>query len=230
MNVLIQLKPLQESFYTFVFQRLRKLEAVILCEGVTEVEIVKEIVRKLGIELGVAMGVTDCEGIDNVPRVVIAIVTLTKLARKLRKIGVIVDAEDLDLESRARNIVNSLRARGLSADELRQVGRCSQVYVTRVGVDRNRLMLAIAINGDFSLPLKKHAIEDHAVKLLLLEGRIDMKVVSMCEDAKQIIRSRREIIELVRQSSRENVENAFTHIHRLLSLISQNYSNKLSNN
>jgi len=103
--MLVQLKPRHEAFYGFVFDKLTRLNALILCEGKTEAEVVKEITKKLGVlSQGFSVGVTDCEGIDVVPRMTSAVLALTKLSRKLKVVVVIIDAEDMDVEGRMRRI------------------------------------------------------------------------------------------------------------------------------
>jgi len=76
----IQLKPHQESFYVIVFEKLAPLGAVILCEGHSDAEVAKRILKKMESEgviggISLKVGFTDVGGRDNVPRMLDAIVT-----------------------------------------------------------------------------------------------------------------------------------------------------------
>jgi hypothetical protein len=42
MDELLQLKPREESFYSIVFNKLPRLDIIVLCEGRTEVKVVKK--------------------------------------------------------------------------------------------------------------------------------------------------------------------------------------------
>jgi len=59
------------------------------------------------------IGVTDCGGINLVSQAAYVITLLAKIARKLKTMAVVVDAEDLNIESRGTSIVNSLRSKEL---------------------------------------------------------------------------------------------------------------------
>ena len=49
--MLVQLKPHHEAFYRFVFDRLMRLNALVLCEGRVEVEVVRRIAGELRVSL-----------------------------------------------------------------------------------------------------------------------------------------------------------------------------------
>ena len=75
----IQLKLLREPFY-LVFEKLAPLSAVILCEGHSDAEVAKRILKKMESEgvigrISLKVGFTDVDGRDNVPRMLDAIVT-----------------------------------------------------------------------------------------------------------------------------------------------------------
>jgi hypothetical protein len=44
--VILQLKPHQESFYKVVHDKVRGLDAIVLCEGATDAEVAKRSSRK----------------------------------------------------------------------------------------------------------------------------------------------------------------------------------------
>jgi hypothetical protein len=75
----IQLKLLRESFY-LVFGKLAPLSAVVLCEGHSDAEVAKRILKKMESEgvigrISLKVGFADVGGRDNVPRMLDAIVT-----------------------------------------------------------------------------------------------------------------------------------------------------------
>ena len=230
--MLVQLKPHHEAFYRFVFDKLVRLNALILCEGKTEVEVVKKIAEKLRISLqDFSVDVTDCEGIEVVPQMTSAILTLARLSRKLKVMVVIIDAEDMNIEDRIRSFADSLRARGAQMGV--QVSNPSpiddQVYSVKVIVENRTLAMVIAINGVFTLPFQGHKLEDHAVKLLLLSGKMSDEDLERYKDSKEVI-ERDRIVELIEDSNEEYVKCAFNHIHlALLKLLSILRSGIISN-
>jgi hypothetical protein len=45
--VILQLKPHQESFYKVVHDKIRGLDAIVLCEGASDTEAAKKILQKM---------------------------------------------------------------------------------------------------------------------------------------------------------------------------------------
>lgn len=58
----LQLKPREESFYTILFEKLAKVDAIILCEGRSDVEVIKA-VFKIGASGGLVINLTVCSAI-----------------------------------------------------------------------------------------------------------------------------------------------------------------------
>ena len=79
-----QLKPYRDSFYTFIFSGVKRFDALLLCEGRTDAEVVEELIRKLGIEGRKSVAVTDCEGVDKLYDVAAAIALMVRVFRKVR--------------------------------------------------------------------------------------------------------------------------------------------------
>jgi len=210
----VQLKPHYEAFYRFVFNRLMKLDALILCEGRTETEVVKRIAEKLGISLReFSVGVTDCEGIEVVPRMTSAVLALAKLSRRLKVMVVVIDAENMDVESRLRSFTNSLKAKGAQTSTPSPINE--QVYSIKVTVENRTLVMIIAVSGDFILPFQRHKLEDHVVRLLLLNGKVSEEDLRRYRDSKEVI-NRDRIVEFIENSDEECVRHAFRHIHLAL--------------
>jgi hypothetical protein len=211
----IQLKLLRESFYV-VFVKLAPLNAVVLCEGHSDAEIAKRILKKMESEgviggISLKVGFTDVGGRDNVPTMLDAILSLTRNSRRLKDIVVVVDGDEYSVDDRVRSIVDSLVSRGALVEGLQRDSVCNQVYVSRVTVDRRSLRLLIAVNGDYSMPFKRHCLEDHCVKLM---GR---RVVEGVESSKQLV-SVKECLEHIEEAGAERVCEAFHHICRVFQI------------
>jgi len=215
--MLIQLKPSEETFNKLVFDKFKRLDVVLLCEGGTEVKVVKALIRKLGIEVRLVLGLTDCEGIDLVPQLTGVIALLARVSRKLKALLVLVNAETMDFIDRVRSIVNSL-SKELQVDEPQPLAECDHVFQLRIKVDSRVLPLVVAVNGIKEFNFTKHCIEDHAVKLMLLEGKIDDQEVSKYSEAKQVV-AEDEIIDIIGEAAEENVRSVFNHIVCLLNYL-----------
>lgn len=213
--MLVQLKPGEELFYKFVFNEFKRFDAMLLCEGGTEVKVVKAIIGKLGIEIKLALGLTDCEGINMVPQLAGVIALLARISRKLKVLSVLVNAETMDFIDRVESITNSLKSKGLQVSDPQPITRCNQVFQLDIKINSRTLPLIIAVNGIKEFKFAKRCIEDHAVKLMLLEGKIGSQEVLKYGEAKQIVRGN-EIIENIRNSNKENIILAFNHITCLL--------------
>jgi DNA-binding Lrp family transcriptional regulator len=212
----IQLKPHQESFYVIVFGKLAPLNAVVLCEGHSDAEIAKRILKKMegeGVIGGISLkvGFTDVGGRDNVPRMLDAILSLTRSSRRLKDIVVVVDGDEYSVDDRVKSIVDSLVSRGALIEGLQRDSVCNQVYVSRVTVDRRSLRLLIAVNGDYSMPFKRRCLEDHCVKLM---GR---RVVEGVESSKRLV-SVDECLEYIGGVDARRVCEVFDHICRVFQI------------
>ena len=65
----------------------------------------------------------------------------------------------MDVKNRVRSLIDSLRARNLKVKPV--LRETKQIFKTYVSSNERKLTLFIAINGEFTLPFKKHKIEDH---------------------------------------------------------------------
>jgi hypothetical protein len=212
----IQLKPSSESFYKIVFEKLKKLDAIVLCEGRSDVEVIKKILSKFTTEEGgrVHIGFTDCEGRENIPYITTIISTLSKIYRKLRYVVIIIDADEFSVEDRVESIVNSLKSRNIQVREPQQDITSKQVYITEVISNGRTLKLLITVNGDFSPPTRRHVLKDHCVKLMgiRIQGDID--------STKQLIKDIKECLRHIDESTNDVVCEVFNHICRLLQILS----------
>lgn len=80
----IQLKPREESFLALSKDLKRKFEAIVLCEGETDVKILKAVTEKIGVEAKLSIGVTDYGGIENLKDLAQTISSLMGLSGDLK--------------------------------------------------------------------------------------------------------------------------------------------------
>jgi DNA-binding Lrp family transcriptional regulator len=211
----IQLKPHQEPFY-LVFGKLTPLSAVVLCEGQSDAEVAKRILKKMeseGVIRGISLkvGFTDVGGRDNVPTMLDAILSLTRSSRRLKDIVVVIDGDEYSVDDRVESIVDSLTSRGALIEGLQRDDVSNQVYISRVTVDRRSLRLLIAVNGNYSMPFKRRCLEDHCVKLM------ERRIVEGVENSKQLV-SVKECLEHIEEAGAGRVCEAFHHICRVFQI------------
>lgn len=210
---MFQLKPLEESFFRIIHNRMPKFSALILCEGKSDAEIIKAVARKQDIEL-INVAITDCGGVENIPEIASAIASLARLSRRLELLATVIDLDDKTCSERFQSLVNSLNARDTQVKNVKEVER--NIYNARLEASRELDFKAVFV-GVEELPTKKHEIEDHMLKLQMLEGKISKDDVRVSR-AKELVRSE-ETLKIIEEASKENVEEAFKPIVRLLRLL-----------
>jgi len=190
-----QLKPPEEAF-TKVYMEAKKADAIIICEGKTEVEILKAIIRKLNPMLKGYVLVTDAEGIDMAKELIKIFVSIRKLVRKIKVIGLIIDAEDLKPETRFKSIIDSIKSINIRVVESRNV--CKQVFSFKI----DHLIFYISVSG----------IEGYGIKMNI-ENHIEMlKSLGV-----QINSNKPEIIaKIIEETDDKKIRKAFYHIICLL--------------
>ncbi|PLC64959.1 hypothetical protein B7L68_04015 [Thermoproteus sp. CP80] len=181
--------------------RLRQIAAVVVCEGEKDKAVASEIAAKLGAS---SLLFLPAGGIDTIPDIIEMLVVLTRVARKVKSIIVVVDGEDVDSPlERARRIRDSLASRFVSrgmnaeADEPQPAG--AQLYKARVRYEGQEVNLLVAVSGDFSKSSPRRAIEDHCAKLLGSAYPDKDELHRLC-------------LEAIRREDMETVCNAFPHI------------------
>ncbi len=206
-----QLKPREEAFMKILMD-VKRLDIIVICEGRSDVEVYKSVLRKLAseVERKVSIGFTDAEGLDNIPELATAIATLSKHSRKLKALVIAIDADEYRAEDRASGLVDSLRARGIVVESFEKRGLYDQVYVVNISSNGRRLKALILINGDFTIPAKKHMLEDHCVKLL------DIPVERSINSSKELIEDIEACIRRIEELPRDVVCEYFRHICRAL--------------
>jgi hypothetical protein len=190
---------------------------VVLCEGQSDAEVAKRILKKMeseGVigEISLKVGFTDVGGRDNVPKMLDAILSLTRSSRRLKDIVVVVDGDEYSVDDRVKSIVDSLESRGALIEGLQRDSVFNQVYIFRITVGGRSLRLLIAVNGDYSMPFKRRCLEDHCVKLM---GR---RVMEGVESSKQLVRVK-ECLEHIERAGAGRVCEAFHHICRVFQIM-----------
>ncbi len=201
----IQMKPLEEDFIHVIKDKILRVDALILCEGKYENEYIKSIIRKLNLRLEGTVSVADCAGLSNVPFMTQVIITMSSMARKLRVLALLVDAEEKEPNERLSDLVNSLRSRGVALAQAKQI--CDQVFEAQLSGPSRSLWVLISISGLHRLNRPKHTLEDHVIELLELEG---------CPIPQEKYELLRRGLEIISKASEDNVCRAFPHIRCML--------------
>jgi len=161
----------------------RHLDAVVLCEGPSDVELLKLVVG----EPGVSLGVTDCGGLRQLYEVGRYMAALARVSRKLRSLGVMVNANKHKLADRARALAQSLREHELEVGEFQPVSE----GLFRLQLEQRTLVICVA--GLEDMPVDRHCIEDHVLKALVSAGALDLDYVKqIAEELRQMASIRQE--------------------------------------
>ncbi|MCE4612009.1 MAG: hypothetical protein F7B17_08575 [Desulfurococcales archaeon] len=211
----IQLRSPGDLFETIVIRRTPWVGAVVVCEGEFDERVLKLVAERLDFMPNAPIAVTHAGGVDVVPRLAVALVALLKLIRKTRKIAFIVDAEDRRPLERVAEILNEARRRGLRIGGVEPVRDCSNVYKSKV----DDVEVYIAVSGLPGLAqFRKWQMEDHALKLKILEGKLDPANLQDIEESKQVVTGEEALKEL-EEASLEHVKESYNHIACLLSTL-----------
>ena len=213
-----QLRPARDSFYTFVFSGITRFDALILCEGRMDAEVLKELARKLDVCTSKSIAVTDCEGIDKLYDVAAAVALLLRISRKLRIIALVVDADELSPHERADSLANSLASRGLRVTGVEEEDK--QLFSLNIRSAAARVYVAVSAVEEYDF--ERHMLEDHVLKLLELEGRIERGELKGAATAKEALaRAGFDTLKVLRVASRRRAVEAFSHMTGLLKLIAR---------
>ena len=218
--MLIQLKPSERSFDVFVLSDIKSFNVFILCEGRTEVEVIKSLCSRLGITSAKSVAISDCEGIDRVYGLVPSIALLSKLSRRLRALAVVTDADELSYEGRFRSLINSLRSRGINVVLSNDYVVSSQLFKALIKANDRELKFYVTVNGISEYEFSKHVLEDHVIKLLELEGEVNVSELSNVSNSKEFIRERSiNVIKEVVDAEPRLLRESFSHLVKLMELV-----------
>lgn len=217
MSQLFQLTPFEESFYRIASRLVRNFDVIILCEGESDVHIVKDIVKKVNMDCKLNIGISSGGGQPNVYELLEMVMAIIRLSRRLKHIGLIVDSEDRGIEDKFHDIINIV-GKNFNIIEEKELG--GQVFLIKVRYNVKNLPLYIAINGDVSLRFSRHMLEDHCVKLAELENKLN-KSIDDARASKEVI-NMDECRKIIEEADINNIKNAFPHIVSLLKHIGCN--------
>jgi len=93
----VQLKPAERSFIDMA-RDLLHFDAIVLCEGLSDAELLKMVAG--GPEANLA--ITDCGGVRGIYEIGRYVVALARLSRRLKALGVLVNADELRRLAHAR--------------------------------------------------------------------------------------------------------------------------------
>ncbi len=212
---MIQLKPHRESFYA-ISRKAPRLKAIVVCEGQTDTEIIKEVAKKLGYKLGNHVAITDCEGIDNIP---IVVSSLAKLSRSLSTLAIVIDLDDKEASERIESLINSLRSHSIEITDPKLLNQ--KVFASNVARGEQSFNIVVTLMGLEEIPVEKHSIEDHVIKLMALKGSINLTSIQGIKSSKQLIDNYQKIAPLINKACEENIRSAFQPIVSLLKLIQE---------
>ncbi|RLI82777.1 hypothetical protein DRP04_03190 [Archaeoglobales archaeon] len=216
---ILQLKPKENAFYKMARNVIRrKLDAIFVCEGRRDSEVLKGLISKIRI-VESNLAVTDCEGKDAISEVTMYIATLASVSRTLKAVSIIIDADEYAPADRARSILNSLRSR-ISDVELIEIDR--DIFEIRSQAFKVRIFAKVV--GDFGLPYERHMIDDYVLRLLLLEELIEEEETRRYNSAKEFVNefiesSSTTIKELILNAQPESVQNAFGNLIKYLKIV-----------
>jgi hypothetical protein len=209
---ILQLKPREESFYRILFEKLMKIDITVLGEGQSDVEVSKAVFNKLiGASNRFVIGFTDCEGFRNVEYMAKVIARLVGLLRKLKGMIIIVDADEYTTEARVKGIVDSLKSIGIVIEDVKT--HSEQVFETEIHSNDRILKLIIAVNGDFTISTRKHALEDHCIKLMKIP------IQSNIDSTKQVVKDITECVKSIDTMPEDLVKNTFKHLYTAFQLL-----------
>lgn len=175
-----QLKPLEESFLK-ICRNIVRLDLIILCEGNEDVETLKALTARIPIQMTSEVGITDCEGYPTIREIAQHVATIARTRKRLKRVSIIIDANNKSFEQRFQSIIDFFTANGLDVTGRESLSKSS------LRLQTESIEIIVKIAGIMTLPFKKHMMEDHAVKLLLDSGKVKNDQLTNFEDAKAFL-------------------------------------------
>jgi len=204
----LQFKPTEQSFLEMARYLDKHLDAVVLCEGPSDAELLKLVVG----EPGMSLGVTDCGGLRPLYEVGRYVAALARVSRKLRSLGVVVNADEYEPADRARALAQSLREHGLKVGELDPVSE----GLFRLQVEQRPLVICVA--GLKDVPVDRHCIEDHVLRALIAAGDLTLNDIRRrAEELRRMASIRQELRRVSAKDVLETLDvDPVTEVRRLL--------------
>ena len=207
-----------------VITRVKKVRAIILCEGARDTEVLKAVARRLNLVKELEnVAVTDAEGIDTLTKEMLPTIIklmVVKVISRPKPIAMVVDADDVKPEVKVRSIVDGLKSK-LQSNGAEVHGKiCDNVWRIVVKRGSEEIPILVAVNGVFEEPFTAfilHELEDHIVYLKLLENRLVRDSFPRGGRARELVIE--EDFELLDNAERVHVEKAFKHLVCLLQIL-----------
>jgi len=107
---IIPLKPKENSFYELSKTVKKGIDAIILCEGKRDADVLEGILHKFFESLDRVVAIANCESKDSVMDFAKDVVALSSISRRLKTIAVVIDADEYTPKERAEAVKNSMQS------------------------------------------------------------------------------------------------------------------------
>jgi len=210
---MLQLKPKEQSFVQ-IAREIKRLRAIILCEGDQDIETLKALIGKASVQIVGIIGLTDCEGAPQLDEMSAYVASLVRNSRRLEKIVLITDADTHQASQRVNSLRDSLRANGVHIRNPRIIS--GSIYSSHF--EGTRFLIKVA--GKMELPFRSHEMEDYAVHLLISRGEIqEGRLKGFHKASDLIIHLGKKVETIIQESQGEEVEASYENVLNLLRII-----------
>ncbi len=149
-----------------------RIDVAILGKGKHELRYIKAILDRLNIIKKGVIGLIDCQEINNIPFLVRVLLFLCRIARKMKCIAIVIDADSAEPKSRFQSIIDGLRQERANIGFIDKI--CFQTFSVQVKINNRTLTLITAVNkfnkiSQFNYNVGE-CLEDHVRMLLLRCG------------------------------------------------------------
>jgi hypothetical protein len=197
-----------------VLKQIKSVKAIILCEGIDDIDTIEAVVNKMGIPIIDNVALSECGGDCKLMELSSIVATLATLSRKIETIVLVLDADTYSIPQRTNSLVQSLRA------HLVDVGEPEPVYGSIYKTNNVRLRFLIKIVGKLDLSLESHEMEDYSIHLLLQRDLIQNSDLANYQKSSDFLeQNRKKAVEIINESSIEEVKQSFDNIIKLVELL-----------
>jgi hypothetical protein len=209
----VLLKPQDQSFIV-ISREIKRLRAIVLCEGKYDIETINSLIDKLGLVVNGAVGITDCEGCDNLEEFASLVATLARARKTLEKIVVILDADNRVVTDRIGALTQSLRSQNVGIEDPQPVS--GSIYQAK----QDGLNFLMKIVGKMDMSFERHEMEDYAVQLLVISHRIEEKQLNGFHKSSDFIEDYgKRADKIIQEAQRPDVEQAYENVLNLLQMV-----------
>lgn len=203
-----------KNFLRMARNMTKKFDILILCEGDDDLNVLKALIKKLGIQISENVCLNNCGGISELKKFASIAATLAKLSRRLKTIVLIADADTQAVQERVHSLKQSLEAQGIKTRRLKAVS--GTIY----RISSKRLNFLVKVAGKMDLPFQKHEMEDYAVHLLIIKGDIKESELNNFQKSSDFIEVYNKKANTIILESQENeVKQAYENVINLLTML-----------